>query len=163
MNPSENDIHYMSLALQQAEIAGEKGEVPVGAVVVLADGRCFAAHNAPITLHDPSAHAEMRAMRMACEAVENYRLTDATLYVTLEPCTMCAGAIVHARIQRVVYGAVDPKTGAVESLAQVLADQRLNHQPEVSSGVLADACGKLLKDFFKKKRKTNKQQVHSDA
>jgi len=149
----KTDIDYMNLALRQAEIAADEGEVPVGAVLVTEDGRAFAAHNAPITMHDASAHAEMRVIRMACEAVQNYRLTGATLYVTLEPCTMCAGAIVHARIKRVVYGATDPKTGAVESLSRVLSDERLNHHPEVVSGVLANECGALLKQFFKDRRK----------
>jgi len=148
-----SDISYMSMALQQAEIAAEKGEVPVGAVLVTEDGQLFASHNAPITLHDASAHAEMRVIRDACEAVQNYRLTGSTLYVTLEPCTMCAGAIVHARIERVVYGASDSKTGAVESLSTVLSDARLNHQPQVLSGLMAERCGELLKHFFKSRRK----------
>ncbi len=148
-----SDIDYMNMALQQAGIAAEKGEVPVGAVLVTEDGQRFASHNAPITTHDASAHAEMRVIRDACKAVNNYRLTGATLYVTLEPCTMCAGAIVHARIARVVYGATDPKTGAVESLSHVLSDERLNHQPEVVSGVLANECGDQLKRFFKARRK----------
>ena len=148
----DTDIQYMNLALQQAEIAGEMGEVPVGAMLVMSDGSVHAAHNAPISLHDASAHAEMRAIRDACEASGNYRLAGSTLYVTLEPCTMCAGAIVHARISRVVYGAIDPKTGAVESLYQILSDPRLNHQPEVLSGVQADACAALLKDFFAARR-----------
>jgi len=151
--PEKTDIDYMNIALQQAEIAAEKGEVPVGAILITEDGKLFASHNAPITLHDASAHAEMRVIREACEAVQNYRLTGSTLYVTLEPCTMCAGAIVHARIKRLVYGASDPKTGAVESLSTVLSDKRLNHQVELSSGVLADACGDLLKRFFKNRRK----------
>jgi tRNA(adenine34) deaminase len=149
----KTDIDYMNIALQQAEIAEEMGEVPVGAVLVTEDGQTYTSHNAPITLNDASAHAEMRVIRDACEAVGNYRLTGATLYVTLEPCTMCAGAIVHARIGRVVYGATDPKTGAVESLSQVLSDERLNHQPEVTSGVLANECGALLKRFFSERRK----------
>jgi len=147
------DIDYMNIALQQAEIAAEMGEVPVGAVLITEDGQQFTSHNAPITLHDASAHAEMRVIRDACQAVDNYRLVGATLYVTLEPCTMCAGAIIHARIARVIYGAADPKTGAVESLAKVLSDQRLNHQVDLTSGVLADACGDLLKRFFKRRRK----------
>ncbi|HXH72238.1 MAG TPA: tRNA adenosine(34) deaminase TadA [Mariprofundaceae bacterium] len=150
-----DDIQYMKIALQQAAIAAENGEVPVGAVLLLADGRSFAAHNAPITMHDASAHAEMQVIRMACEATANYRLAGSTLYVTLEPCFMCAGAIVHARIGRVVYGATDPKTGAVESLYTVLADKRLNHQPAVTGGVLADECGEKLKAFFRNRRKTN--------
>ncbi len=149
----KTDIDCMNMALQQAEIAAENGEVPVGAVLITEDGREFASYNAPITTDDASAHAEMRVIRMACRAVKNYRLTGSTLYVTLEPCTMCAGAIVHARIGSVVYGAADPKTGAVESLSTVLSDERLNHQPEVTSGLLADECGRLLKDFFRERRK----------
>jgi len=151
-----DDIGYMQKALLLAETAAANGEVPVGALVVLADGREFSSHNAPITLHDPSAHAEMRAMRAACAAVGNYRLADATLYVTLEPCTMCAGAIVHARIGRVVYGADDPKTGAVTSLYHILADHRLNHQPAVTSGIMADECSALLKAFFRRRRQNRK-------
>jgi len=149
---SGSDIQYMSLALQQADIAKEIDEVPVGAVLVLNDGSVHAAHNAPISLHDASAHAEMRAIRAACAAIGNYRLAGSTLYVTLEPCTMCAGAIVHARIGRVVYGATDPKTGAVESLYNILTDERLNHQPEITAGVMSDACSALLKDFFRSRR-----------
>ena len=132
MNPSQPEIdrRYMSIALQQADIAAQKQEVPVGAVLVLPDGSFHAGHNAPISEHDASAHAEMRVIRTACQATGNYRLTGSTLYVTLEPCVMCAGAIVHARIARVVYGATDPKTGAVESLYRILDDTRLNHQPQ---------------------------------
>lgn len=142
----------MKKALQQAEIASNNGEVPVGAVLVLEDGREFAAHNAPISENDASAHAEMRVIRAACKSVENYRLPDSTLYVTLEPCLMCCGAIIHARIARVVYGATDPKTGAAESLYQALSDKRLNHQPDITSGVLANESGKLLKSFFQDRR-----------
>jgi len=148
----QTDKHYMNLALQQAEIAGRMGEVPVGSVLVLSDGTEFVAHNAPISSHDTTAHAEVRAIRAACKATGNYRLAGSTLYVTLEPCTMCAGAIIHARIGRVVYAATDPKTGAVESLYQILSDPRLNHQPEVLGGVQADACAALLKDFFAARR-----------
>ncbi len=147
------DTFYMNMALQQAEIAAENGEVPVGALLITEDGQTFASHNAPITSNDASAHAEMRVIRMACEAVGNYRLGGSTLYVTLEPCSMCAGTIIHARIGRVVYGATDPKTGAVESLYQLLNDSRLNHQPEVTSGVLAEQSGDLLKSFFRARRK----------
>ncbi|NWF39471.1 tRNA adenosine(34) deaminase TadA [Mariprofundus sp. NF] len=149
----KDDNYYMSKALQQAEIAAEIEEVPVGALLLLADGSEVVSHNAPIDLHDASAHAEMRVIRKACRQNGNYRLADSTLYVTLEPCLMCAGAIVHARIGRVVYGASDPKTGAVASLYQVLSDKRLNHQPQVTSGVMADACGELLKSFFRSRRK----------
>ena len=149
----KDDNYYMRKALQQAEVAAEIEEVPVGSLLLLADGSEVVSHNAPIDLHDASAHAEMRVIREACRQSKNYRLADSTLYVTLEPCLMCAGAIVHARIGRVVYGARDPKTGAVASLYQVLSDKRLNHQPEVTSGVMADACGELLKSFFRSRRK----------
>jgi len=148
----KDDKYYMNIALQQAGIAEENSEVPVGAVLLLKDGREFAAHNAPISLNDSTAHAEMRAIRIACEAVENYRLIGSTLYVTLEPCAMCAGAIIHARIRRVVYGARDAKTGAVKSLYQLLSDTRLNHQPEVSSGVMDRECSTILRDFFYQRR-----------
>lgn len=153
-----NDIHYMNKAMQQAEIASENGEVPVGAILVLEDGREFASQNSPINSSDASAHAEMQVIRQACKATDNYRLTGSTLYVTLEPCCMCAGAIIHARIKRVVYGATDLKTGAVESLYQILSDPRLNHQPEVTSGILAEECGSLLKQFFKTRRITKQKE-----
>ncbi len=147
------DIRGMRAALQQARLAAAQEEVPVGAVVRLADGRSFAAHNAPISANDPTAHAEIRAIRAAAAALGNYRLTGATLYVTLEPCAMCAGAIVHARIARVVYGATDPKAGAVVSLHRLLEDARLNHRPEVTGGVLAEECGEALRAFFRARRK----------
>ncbi len=145
-------IHYMKKAIEQAEVAAQNGEVPVGAVL-LVDGQEFVAHNAPISTCDASAHAEMRVIRMACAAIGNYRLNNATLYVTLEPCCMCAGAIVHARIGHIVYGATDPKAGAVESLYRILSDTRLNHQPVVTGGVLAAPCGDLLRNFFRERRK----------
>ncbi len=150
-----NDIHYMNKAIQQAVIAAEIGEVPVGALLLLEDGREFASQNSPIASSDASAHAEMQVIRQACKATDNYRLVGSTLYVTLEPCTMCAGAIIHARIKRVVYGAKDLKTGAVESLYHILSDPRLNHQPEVTGGILADECGAMLKQFFKARRAKN--------
>lgn len=150
--PLKDDEHYMRLALEQAEVAAKNGEVPVGAVLVLSDARYFAAHNAPVSMHDATAHAEIRVIRAACNAMDNYRLAGSSLYVTLEPCAMCAGAIVHARIARVIYGASDPKTGAVASLYRILEDVRLNHQPEVTQGVMADACGSLLKRFFRQRR-----------
>ena len=149
----KDDLYYMNKALQQAEIAGESGEVPVGSLLLLADGTELLSHNAPITMHDASAHAEMRVIRDAGQLLNNYRLTGSTLYVTLEPCTMCAGAIIHARIGRVVYGAAEPKTGAVESLYELLSDKRLNHQPELCGGVMAEQSGELLKSFFRKRRK----------
>jgi len=148
----KNDIEYMQLALEQAELAAQAGEVPVGAVLVLEDGQVFTSHNAPISLHDASAHAEMRVIRAACAATQNYRLTGSSLYVTLEPCAMCSGAIIHARIKRIIFGATDPKTGAVQSLFQLLSDTRLNHQPQVSAGILTDESSMLLKQFFKCRR-----------
>jgi len=148
----KNDKYYMNIAMQQAEIAGKNGEVPVGAVLLLKDNREFTAHNAPISLNDSTAHAEMRAIRAACKVVKNYRLVGSTLYVTLEPCAMCAGAIIHTRIGRVVYGARDAKTGAIESLYQLLSDTRLNHQPEVSGGVMDKECSTILRDFFCQRR-----------
>ncbi|MDQ6993946.1 MAG: tRNA adenosine(34) deaminase TadA [Mariprofundus sp.] len=151
-----DDQLYMRKALLQAERAASEGEVPVGALMVLADGREFMAHNRPISSHDPSSHAEIEAIRAACKAVENYRLADATLYITLEPCCMCAGAITHARIGRVVYGASDPKSGAVESLYQLLSDKRLNHQVNITTGVLEDECRAQLKQFFKHRREARK-------
>ena len=153
MNQKATDLHYMQLALQQADNAMTHGEVPVGALLITADGEHFAAHNAPITSCDGSAHAEMRVIRAACQATGNYRLNDSTLYVTLEPCCMCAGAMIHTRIKRLVYGADEPKTGAVNSLYQLLSDPRMNHQVEISSGLLADESAKKLKAFFKSRRK----------
>ncbi len=149
----KDDIEYMQLALEQAELAVQAGEVPVGAVLVLEDGQVFTSHNAPISLHDASAHAEMRVIRAACAATQTYRLIGSSLYVTLEPCAMCSGAIIHARIKRIIFGATDPKTGAVQSLYQLLSDTRLNHQPQVSAGILADESSMLLKQFFKRRRK----------
>lgn len=145
---------YMLLAIKQAELAATLNEVPVGAVLVTEDGQIFSAHNAPIKNHDCSAHAEIEVMRLASQALSNYRLLHSTLYVTLEPCLMCAGAIIHARIGHVVYGASDAKTGAVVSLYQVLSDDRLNHQPQVTTNILEEQCARQLRDFFKSRRKT---------
>jgi tRNA(adenine34) deaminase len=146
------DEHFIKWALDEARKAFLAGEVPVGAVVVR-EGRIIAsAHNAPVGLCDPSAHAEILALRRAAIAEGNYRLTGTTLYVTIEPCLMCAGALVHARISRLVFGAPDPKGGAVVSLYRVLEDDRLNHRIEVKGGVLGEACGELLSRFFREKR-----------
>jgi tRNA(adenine34) deaminase len=147
---------YMQLAIKQAELAAAIGEVPVGAVLVTKDGQIFSAHNAPISKHDCSAHAEIEVIRLASKSVANYRLLDSTLYITLEPCLMCSGAIIHARIGHIVFGANDDKTGAVTSLYKVLEDPRLNHQPQITSGVLATACAQTLKDFFKQRRLAKK-------
>ena len=149
------DDDYMQIALEEAQKAVEKGEVPVGAVVVLSGRIIGRAHNMPISLHDPSAHAEMLALREAAEILGNYRLTGAELYVTLEPCIMCAGAIIQARLARVIYGASDPKYGAVTSLYQVLTDQRLNHRVAVTEGILKEECGEIISRFFREKRVTS--------
>jgi tRNA(adenine34) deaminase len=152
-----NDTEFMQLAIQQAIEAGAQGEVPVGAVVVK-DGIIIGrGSNAPIAQHDPSAHAEIQAIREAAKHLGNYRLVDCTLYVTLEPCAMCAGAIQHARISRLVFGASDPKTGACGSVVNLMAEEKLNHHTEVTGSVMAEQCGKLLSDFFASRRKSSKQ------
>src|SRR5512133_3503021 len=147
-----SDAQAMQLALTQASLAAAAGEVPVGAVV-LKDGVVIASgRNAPIESHDPSAHAEIHALRAAAQALGNYRLDGCELFVTLEPCAMCVGAMLHARLQRVVYGAPDPKTGAAGSVLDLFANPQLNHHTEVQGGVLADACAELLQRFFQQKR-----------
>jgi len=153
---SASHEEMMALALKQAGLAAAMGEVPVGAVLVLENGDIFSTHNAPITNHDGTAHAEIAVMREAMQATGNYRLIGSTLYVTLEPCLMCAGAMIHARIKHVVYGADDLKTGAVSSLYQALSDERLNHQPQITKGVLADECAATLRTFFQGRRKAKK-------
>jgi tRNA(adenine34) deaminase len=148
MQPSD----YMHLALAAARDAQAAGEVPVGAVVVK-DGVVVATgYNHPVGTHDPSAHAEMRALRSAAALLGNYRLPDCELYVTLEPCAMCAGAMLHARLKKVIFGAYDPKTGACGSVLNLFAEPKLNHQTAVEGGVLADECGALLKGFFAARR-----------
>ena len=142
----------MALALAEARRAGDAGEVPVGAVVVLAGEVIGRGHNQPIALHDPTAHAEVLALRAAGRTVGNYRLTGATLYATIEPCAMCCGAALHARVTRLVYGAADPKTGAVESLHRLLDDGRANHRIAVTAGVQAEECAALLRAFFEERR-----------
>jgi tRNA(adenine34) deaminase len=147
---------YMKQAIAQAHNAWALGEVPVGAVLVK-DGKVIATgFNQPIGNHDPSAHAEMMAIRQAATLLENYRLPGCELYVTLEPCAMCAGAILHSRISRLVFGAPDPKTGAVGSVVNLFTEPKLNHQTEVVGGVMADACGRVLKEFFALRRKDEK-------
>ncbi len=142
----------MRRALMLAQHAEQAGEVPVGAVVVLNSEVIGEGWNQPIVTHDPSAHAEMVALRAAARQIKNYRLTGATLYVTLEPCAMCAGAIVHARIARVVYGAADPKAGAAGSVFSLLGSDRLNHRAETVGGVLAEECSEVLRQFFQARR-----------
>lgn len=146
------DSGWMQQALDCARRAAAQGEVPVGAVIVQ-DGQCLArGWNQPIGHHDPSAHAEIMALRAAGQAAGNYRLPGATLYVTLEPCIMCAGAILHARLARVVFGAWDPRAGAVESLYDVLSVSRLNHSLECSGGLMEHECAELLRGFFRERR-----------
>ena len=155
--PQPLDEHYMQLALQQAELAGREEEVPVGAVIECGDRVIAAAHNQREQLHDPPAHAEMIAITQAAEALGDWRLTNCTMYVTLEPCPMCAGALVLARLPRLVYGATDAKAGFVHSLYHLLNDERLNHQVEVVAGVCAEPCGQLLTDFFQLQRRRGKK------
>lgn len=146
------DSIFMQQALSQAHNAWALGEVPVGAVVVK-DGQVIATgFNQPIGTHDPTAHAEIMALRAAANIVGNYRLPGCELYVTLEPCAMCAGAMMHARLARVIYGAPDPKTGACGSIVSLFAEQKLNHHTELLGGVMAEECGRLLKDFFAERR-----------
>jgi tRNA(adenine34) deaminase len=149
-----DDENFMREALDEARRGAIAGEVPVGAVVVMGGVIVSRAHNAPITLADPTAHAEVLALRMAAEECWNYRLAGATLYATVEPCMMCCGAALHARVARVVYGARDPKAGAVESLYRLLDDVRLNHRAEVLGGVLAVEAARLLREFFEMRRST---------
>jgi tRNA(adenine34) deaminase len=149
---SLSDAQAMQLALTQAHLAAAAGEVPVGAVVLRAGQVIAVGSNAPIGQHDPSAHAEIVALRTAAKAVGNYRLNDCELFVTLEPCAMCVGAMLHARLQRVVFGAFDLKTGAAGSVLNLFANRQLNHQTQVQSGELAAQCAAVLQDFFKQKR-----------
>lgn len=152
MTQAELDQQYMCMAIEQAQLAARSGEVPVGAVLVK-DGQVISkAFNKPIANHDPSAHAEMLALREAALAEENYRIPGSTIYVTLEPCAMCSGAMLHARIDRVVFGASDPKTGAAGSVLDVFASKQINHQTSVEGGILSEGCGQLLRDFFKGRR-----------
>jgi tRNA(adenine34) deaminase len=146
------DELYMRRALELAQCAAAEGEVPIGAVVVLDGDIVGEGWNRPITLADPSGHAEILALRAAGRATGNYRLPGAVLYVTLEPCAMCAGAMVHARIARLVYGAADPKSGAAGSVFDIVRAPALNHRVEVAGGVLAEACGATLRDFFLARR-----------
>ena len=154
----------MRLALAQAVQAKELGEVPVGAVLLDADGQLLATgFNRTIVDHDPTAHAEIVALRAAARAAQNYRLPGATLYVTLEPCAMCLGALLHARVGRIVFAAADPKTGACGSVVNLLEHASLNHQTTAVSGVLAEECGQYLRDFFRDRRGKTKQGDSPEA
>jgi tRNA(adenine34) deaminase len=152
MNQDEKDLGWMAQAIELARRAGNAGEVPIGAVIV-EDGECIGeGWNRPIASNDPSAHAEIEALRTAGAQKKNYRLPGATMYVTIEPCVMCAGAIVHARLKRVVYGAADPKAGAAGSVFDLLRSKSLNHRAKVDGGVLEADCAELLQEFFKARR-----------
>lgn len=147
-----NDEYWMRQALLLAKQAEQEGEVPVGAVIVLDNALIGAGWNQPISQNDPTAHAEIVALRFACLQQQNYRLPESTMYITLEPCVMCAGAIIHARIKRLVYATTEPKTGAAGSGFDVFNQPRLNHQVQCEHGVLAAECSELLKAFFRSKR-----------
>jgi tRNA(adenine34) deaminase len=147
-----DDEFYMRAALDLARIAASNDEVPVGAIVVMGDEVVGQGFNQPISRHDPTAHAEIVALRQAAERLGNYRLPDGTLYVTLEPCVMCTGAIIQARIRRVVFGAADPKTGSAGSVIDLYAESRLNHHTEIEGGIMAPQCGALLSAFFASRR-----------
>jgi len=148
------DEIYMQRALELAEKAQSADEVPVGAVLVMDDKIVGEGYNQVISLSDPSAHAEAQAIRSAGQAIDNYRLVNATLYVTLEPCAMCAGLITHARVKRLVFGATDPRTGATGTAIEVINHASMNHKVEVHSGVLAEECGDILRRFFRARRKS---------
>lgn len=160
--PDPTGVKYMQLALEQARLAWAEGEVPVGAVVVK-DGEVIAAgYNQPIGRHDPTAHAEIVALRAAAEKLGNYRLPGCELYVTLEPCIMCSGAMMHARLARVVYAARDPKTGACGSVVDLFEEERLNHHAEVLGGVMAEESSSLLKAFFAERRAAARKLPEAD-
>lgn len=159
---SDQDEYWMRHALGLARRAEEQGEVPVGAVIVKDNHLLAEGWNQPIGQHDPTAHAEVMALRKAGLGVENYRLTGATLYVTLEPCVMCAGAIMHARLARVVYGAADPKTGVAGSVLNLFQGSHVYHDVTVDGGVLAEECGELLRDFFRRRRGQVKKARQSE-
>jgi tRNA(adenine34) deaminase len=157
-DPTPADEHAMRIALDQAQNAWLVGEVPVGAVIMRGGQVIATGYNRPITEHDPTAHAEIVALRHAATLLANYRLPECELFVTLEPCAMCAMALMHARFKRVVFGAVDPKTGAAGSVVDLFAEPRLNHHTELVGGVLADECGQVLRDFFAERREQYRQR-----
>jgi tRNA(adenine34) deaminase len=151
--PLEKDKYFMKAALKAAKKAWENGEVPVGAVLVKDDEIISTGQNSPITSNDPTAHAEIIALREGGEKLKNYRLIDTILYVTIEPCTMCMGAIIHARIKKLVFGTFDPRAGAAGSLFDFTTENKFNHKVEIKSGILESECRELIQDFFKQQRK----------
>lgn len=155
-----NDEKYMFRAIELAARGEQLGEVPVGAVIVCDHEIIGEGFNQPITSHDPTAHAEVVALRAAAERVQNYRLVNSTIYVTLEPCTMCVGALIHARIARLVFGATEPKAGVVVSQAELINSSYFNHRIAVQGGVLAETCQHQLSDFFRRRREDLKQQKY---
>lgn len=157
MLPTNNDVLWMRYALVQARLAAERGEVPVGAVLVANQQLLAVAGNAVISQQDPSAHAEILVLRQAAKRLANYRLPATTLYVSLEPCCMCAGALVHARVERVVFAAADPRTGSAGSIMNLLQHSALNHQVAITAGVLADESADLLRRFFRERRLMGKR------
>lgn len=160
VNQQENDEYWMRQALQQAQKAADSDEVPVGAVLVDQSGECLASgHNQPISAVDPTAHAEIVVLREAAKRMNNYRLPDTTLYITLEPCTMCVGALVQARVARIVFAASEPKAGAIVSALRLFETGRFNHQPEIDSGVLEAESSSLLANFFQQKRQLKKKGI----
>lgn len=157
MTQINNDITYMQLAIEEAKKAAELGEVPIGAIIVQDDQVIARAHNLRESTQNATTHAELSAIQIACATMGSWRLEETTLYVTLEPCPMCAGAILQSRIPRVVYGARDPKGGCVHSLYELLNDERFNHEADVTEGVLAEECGALLTNFFRALREKKKE------
>ncbi len=155
MDEYKNNIKWMKLALEHARLAQEMGEVPVGAVLVQDDKLIAQAHNQPISGNDPTAHAEIQLLRAAGKKLNNYRLPNTTLYVTLEPCTMCLGAMIHARVSRVVFGAYDEKTGMCGSCTDLSISKCFNHQIDIQGGVLEDECSNIISKFFKDRRNKN--------
>ena len=158
MDQNATDIHFMGFALEQAKIAADLDEVPIGAVVVYQDNVIACAYNRREIDNDPAGHAEFIALKQASRVLDAWRLSGCTVYVTLEPCLMCAGLMYQARIDRCVFGAFDPKAGALGSLYSINSDERLNHTFEVTSGICEDSCAQILRDFFRKKRQRNKER-----
>ncbi|WP_295274208.1 tRNA adenosine(34) deaminase TadA [Veillonella sp.] len=163
MDERTRDEYFMAIAMEEARKAYELGEIPIGAILVKDNTIVSRHHNRRELDHDATAHAEVLVIREACDTLKRWRLTGCTLYVTIEPCPMCAGAIINSRIDRVVYGASDYKGGAVESLFNVLSHPGLNHEPELASGVLGDECRQIMKDFFKERRKTRRSTQEAEG